>query len=158
MNQDQEKLLRAQLVDAVKGGQAHLDFAAVFGDVKHNEWGAKSAHAPHTLWQLMEHIRFATHDLVVFSTDKNYKAPDWPKDYWPASDAPADEASAKQAYEGLKKSVDAMTTLLEDPKTDLFANIPWGDGQTILREALLAATHTSYHLGQAMFLRKEFKK
>ena len=154
MDSTQDKVLRRQLVDAVKGGQAHLDYAAVFDGVKREEWGAKAANTPHTLWQLLEHIRFTLHDLVVFSTDKNYKAPNWPKDYWPASDTPANEAAVKQSLADLKTSVEAMTALLENPKTDVFAKIPWGDGQTILREALLAATHTSYHLGQAMFLRK----
>ena len=156
VNQDQ--LLRAQLVDAVEGGQAHLDVAGVFDEVKSEEWGAKVVGSPHTLWQLMEHLRFTLHDLVVFSTDETYAAPDWPKDYWPASDAPTSAGAAKESLAALKTAVEAMTALIEDPETDLFAEIPWGDGQTVLREALLAATHTSYHLGQAMFLRKQFEK
>ena len=156
-DQNDDQALREQLVDAVKGGQAHLDVDAVFDEVTHEEWGAKVAHSPHTLWQLMEHIRFTLHDLVVFSTDQTYKAPEWPKDYWPSSDAPASAGAAKQSLSALKAAVEAMTALIEDPATDLFAEIPWGDGQTVLREALLAATHTSYHLGQSMLLRKQLE-
>jgi hypothetical protein len=37
--------------------------------------------------------------------------------------------------------------LVSDPSTDLFATIPHGTGQTILREALLVADHNAYHLG-----------
>jgi hypothetical protein len=155
--QNDDQALREQLVDAVKGGQAHLDVDAVFDEVKHEEWGAKVSHSPHTLWQLMEHLRFTLQDLVVFSTDKTYQAPEWPKDYWPQSGAPASAGAAKQSLSALKTAVEAMTALIEDPATDLFAEIPWGDGQTVLREALLAATHTSYHLGQAMLLRKQLE-
>jgi hypothetical protein len=158
----QDKALREQLVAAVQGGQAHLDIPAVFDEVSLAEWGAtikgSPQGSPHTLWQLLEHIRFTLEDLITFSTDKEYEAPDWPKDYWPDAAAPATAIAAKQSLDALKQAVATMTALLRDPKTDLFAKIPWGDGQTILREALLAATHTSYHLGQAMMLRKQLER
>jgi hypothetical protein len=154
----QDEALREQLVAAVQGGQAHLDISAVFDEVGHAEWGATVEGSPHTLWQLLEHIRFTLEDLITFSTDKEYKAPDWPKDYWPDAAAPVSAITAKQSLDALHQAVAAMTALLRDPKTDLFAKIPWGDGQTILREALLAATHTSYHLGQAMVLRKQLER
>lgn len=155
---NQDTALREQLVAAVQGGQAHLDIAAVFGEVSHGEWGATVEGSPHTLWQLLEHIRFTLEDLITFSTDPQYKTPDWPKDYWPDAAAPASAIQAKQSLDALQHSVANMTALLREPKTDLFAKIPWGDGQTILREALLAATHTSYHLGQAMLLRKQLER
>jgi hypothetical protein len=157
MEKNQLQMLRGQLVDAVKGGQAHLDVATVFDGVKHQAWGAKLAGSPHTLWQLMEHIRFTLDDLLVFSTDKQYKAPDWPKDYWPTLDEPASADAANKSLAALKTAVQAMVSLIESADSDLFAKISWGDGQTILREALLAATHTSYHLGQAMLLRKQLE-
>ena len=47
-----------------------------------------------------------------------------------------------------------MTNLIENSKTDLFAPIPWGSGQTILREALLLADHNAYHLGQFVDVRR----
>ena len=155
MRDEDGTALRTQLVEAMRGGNAHLDAAAVFGKVRHQQWGARVEGAPHTLWQLLEHTRFTLHDLHLFSTDSNYKAPAWPKAYWPESDAPQTPEAAKQSVAALHSALAAMTNLIEDPKTDLFAPIPWGDGQTILREALLAATHNSYHLGQAMFLRKQ---
>jgi hypothetical protein len=47
-----------------------------------------------------------------------------------------------------------MQKLVADPALDLFAKIPHGDGQTILREALLIADHKAYHLSQLVLLRK----
>ena len=47
-----------------------------------------------------------------------------------------------------------MIALVKNPKTDLYAKIPHGDGQTILREALLVADHNAYHLGQLVDLRR----
>jgi hypothetical protein len=45
--------------------------------------------------------------------------------------------------------------LVANPKSNLYAKIPWGDGQTLLREVLIAADHNSYHLGQFVLLRKQ---
>jgi hypothetical protein len=47
-----------------------------------------------------------------------------------------------------------MQDLVKNPKTDLFAKIPWGDGQTILREALLVADHNAYHIAQIVDVRR----
>ena len=47
-----------------------------------------------------------------------------------------------------------MEALVADPKSDLFTPFPWGDGQTLLREALLAADHNAYHLGQLVLVRR----
>jgi len=47
-----------------------------------------------------------------------------------------------------------MKKLVASGKTDLFAKIPHGTGQTILREALLVADHNSYHLGQVLTVRR----
>jgi uncharacterized damage-inducible protein DinB len=47
-----------------------------------------------------------------------------------------------------------MQELVENPKTDLYAKIPHGAGQNILREALLVVDHNSYHLGQLVLLRR----
>ncbi|RRA49760.1 DinB family protein [Acidipila sp. EB88] len=157
MQEQQVTMLREQLVEAIEGGAAHQDIAAVFGKVRDQDWGAKAAGSPHTLWQLLEHMRFTLRDLFVFSTDEAYVAPEWPRDYWPPEEAPENAAAAKRAFAALEQAVEEMTTLISNPETDLFAEIAWGEGQTILREALLAAEHNSYHLGQAMLLRRQLE-
>ena len=41
-----------------------------------------------------------------------------------------------------------------DTRLDLSAKVPAGDGQTYMRELLLAADHTSYHLGELVVVRR----
>ncbi len=157
MDDSQLALLRIQLVELLELRSAHLDLAAAFDDVEDSEWGATISGAPHTLFQLLEHTRIAARDLYVFATNPKYVTPDWPKDYWPGAETPDSADAAKQSLAGLKESLGSLIALAEDPEVDLFAKIPWGTGQTILRELMLAADHTSYHLGQAVFLRKQLQ-
>ena len=154
---DQNEALRAHLVELLEGHSAHLDAQSVFEGVRPEYWGARVPGAPHTLWQLLEHTRFTLQDLVAFSTDPAYTAPKWPDAYWPEDSAPLDASAAGRAVQVLLDETERMIALVEDPDTDLFAPIAWGEGQTILREALLAADHASYHLGQAMFLRRQLE-
>ena len=157
MEQEQLSALRAHLTELLHGRSAHLDIAAVFGGVQDEDWSAKPDSAAHTLWQLLEHTRFTLQDLYLFSTDDSYVAPKWPEAYWPAEDAPHSFEAVQLSYAALEDAQNAMLALVANPKTDLFARLAWGSGQTILREVLLAADHTSYHLGQAMFLRKQLE-
>ncbi len=148
------EMLRTHLVELLEGKSAHLNMDAVFEGIRDEEWAAKPTGAPHSLWQLVEHMRIALDDLVVFSNDPAYRAPQWPEDYWPNNAAPPSPEAARESLEGLRAANRRMIALVQAPETDLFARIPWGDGQTILREAMLAADHNSYHLGQAVLLRK----
>ena len=54
----------------------------------------------------------------------------------------------------LKMGLADFDKLVGDPESNLYATIPWGDGQTLLREVLVAGQHTSYHLGQIVLLRR----
>jgi hypothetical protein len=102
----------------------------------------------------LEHIRIALHDLLDFSTNPNYVAPEWPKDYWPKEAAPADGDAWDASVKAVKKDIADFEKLVGNPESNLYATIPWGDGQTLLREVLLAGQHTSYHLGQIVLLRR----
>ncbi len=56
--------------------------------------------------------------------------------------------------ESFRKDLQAMQDLVADPKTDLYAKLPWGDGQTVLREAMLVADHNAYHVAQIVSVRQ----
>ncbi len=71
-----------------------------------------------------------------------------------ASRRPASSARPSWSAAAFRADLTAMRALVNDPKTDLFARIPHGVGQTVLREALLVADHNAYHLGQLVFLRR----
>jgi hypothetical protein len=149
-----DQSLRDHLLFLLKDGGAHIKF----DDAVHN-WpvdyrGIKVAEFPHTAWMLLEHMRIAQWDIVEFSRNPKHVSPKWPEGYWPASDAPEDEKAWSASIDAFRKDLGTMERLVADPKQDLYARIPWGDGQTFLREALLLADHNAYHLGQLMTLRK----
>jgi uncharacterized damage-inducible protein DinB len=149
-----DDMVRAQLVDFLKSGNAHATLEDAVKDFPSSEYANKPAGAPHNAWQLLEHIRFTLHDLLDFCTNPAYHAPEWPDAYWPAQ-----ETTTKQGWnasvKALRKDFNDFEKLLQDPAVNLYTKIPWGKDQTILREALLAIDHTSYHVGQLLMLRKQ---
>jgi hypothetical protein len=149
-----EQALRDHVLYLLKGGGAHADFDAAMGDWPVQLAGVKIANFPHTAWMLLEHMCIAQWDILEFSRNSKYASRKWPEEYWPASEAPANEKAWKASMTAFKKALRTMERLVANPRIDLYARIPWGDGQTILREALLVADHNSYHLGQLVMLRK----
>ena len=146
--------LREHLVKLLMGGDAHADFAKVIADFPGELRGKTPKWAEHSAWELLEHIRIAQWDILEFSRNSAYKAPKWPDEYWPSSEGPPDPKAWDRSVNDFCEDLKAMCALVGDEKTDLFARIPHGDGQTILREALVVADHNSYHLGQIVLLRR----
>jgi hypothetical protein len=146
--------LRKQLVDALRGHQAHIDFDSAVKDFPAAVQGVRPAGAPHSAWQLLEHLRIAQHDILEFSRNSEYKSPSWPEGYWPETEAPPDPDAWSKSVKSFQKDARELVQLLNDPQADLFKAFEHGDGQTLLREALLTASHNSYHLGQLIFLKK----
>jgi hypothetical protein len=138
----------------MRGGQAHLTFDEVIKDFPEKLRGTKPNGAPHTAWQLLEHIRIAQWDILEFSRNPKHVSPAWPAGYWPQTEAPPSDAAWKKSIASIKNDLVAMEQLVGNPKTDLYAKIPHGTGQNILREALLIADHNAYHIGQLLLLRR----
>lgn len=149
-----DKGLRQHLVDQLKGGNAHVDFDSAFKDFPAELRGKTPKGAEHSPWEILEHLRIAQWDILEFSRDAKHKSPEFPGGYWPESPAPPNEAAWKKSIQSFRKDLEAMCELVSADSTDLFAKIPHGDGQTVLREALLTADHNAYHLGQAVLLRR----
>ncbi len=154
MDSKQSVALRLQLVDAMRGHQAHIDFDSAVKDFPVEARSAKPAGAPHSAWQLLEHMRIAQNDILEFSRNPKHKSPDWPESYWPGSDAPPGLKAWEQSVKAFQKDARDFNQLVQDLQSDLFQPFEHGDGQTLLREALLVAAHNSYHLGQLVFLKK----
>jgi uncharacterized damage-inducible protein DinB len=148
--------LRAHVLELLRGGHAHLSFDDAVRDLPADLRGKAPRGSPYTAWQLVEHMRLAQDDILRFSrnTDGSYEELEWPDDYWPKAKAPRDDAEWEAALAALRTDRQAMEALVADPAQDLFAPFPWGDGQTLLREAMLVADHTAYHLGQLVLLRR----
>lgn len=153
MKNNSEKTLREHLLFLLKGGGAHAKFEDVVADFPAKLRRHKVANFPHTAWMLLEHMRIAQWDILEFSRDRNHVSPDWPGGYWPGQ-APPNAAAWTESIRKFQKDLKAMQALAANPKTDLYAPLPWGDGQTVLREALLIADHNAYHLGQLVTLRR----
>jgi uncharacterized damage-inducible protein DinB len=146
--------LRQHLLDLLRGRNAHADFDTVLADLPSRLRGVKPPGAPYTGWQLLEHMRIAQSDILEFSRDAKHKSPAWPDGYWPKTETPPSAASWNNSLRSFRADLKAMAKLVADKKTDLFARIPHGSGQTVLRETLLIADHNSYHLGQIVLLRR----
>ena len=119
-----------------------------------DRWSAGAPGLPHTLWQLLEHIRLAQHDILDFCRNPGYTEMHWPDDYWPSAGVGPTEAEVSASLVAYREDRDALVAMALDAEVDLFARIPHGTGQTYLRELLLVADHTSYHLGQMVVARR----
>jgi hypothetical protein len=149
-----DQALREHVVYLLKGGGAHVHFMDAVVGFPEAKRGAFVAGLPHTGWQLLEHARIAQWDILEFSRNPKHVSPGFPEGYWPKTPGPADEAAWNKTVEAFQRDLQEMVQLVKNPKTNLCAKIPHGEGQTVLREALLLADHNSYHLGQLVDLRR----
>jgi hypothetical protein len=146
--------LRTHVINLLHMEGAHLTFREAVADFPIELRGKKPHGAPHTAWQLLEHMRLAQEDILDFSRNPDYQERKFPEDYWPPTPAPPSTEAWESSVQQFEKDLKAMEKLISDPAADLFTKIPHGQAQTLLREALLVADHNSYHLGQLVFLRK----
>jgi hypothetical protein len=149
-----DQALRQHLIDLLKGGAAHVHFLDSIEGFPEIKRGAFIADLPHTAWQLLEHVRIAQRDILEFSRNPKHVSPGFPEGYWPKTPVPPDSGAWDKSVEAFQRDLQEMIHLVKNPKTDLCAKISHGDGQTILREALVLADHNSYHLGQLVDLRR----
>lgn len=146
--------LRQQLLSLLQGGNAHATFDDAVKNLPPELRGKTPRGAEHSPWQLLEHLRIAQWDILEFSRNPQHRSPDWPSGYWPAKPAPPDEKAWDKSVRAFRHDLKAMCDMVEDESTDLYARIAHGDGQTVLREALLAADHNAYHIGQLVLVRR----
>jgi hypothetical protein len=149
-----EAALRKHLIDVLKGGAAHVHFMDALEQFPANKRGTFAPGLPHTGWQLLEHSRIAQWDILEFSRNPKHVSPGFPEGYWPKTPGPSTEAEWDKSVQQFQRDLAEMIELVKNPRTDLFAEIPHGDGQTILRQALVLTDHNSYHLGQLVDLRR----
>jgi uncharacterized damage-inducible protein DinB len=152
---DNDASLREQLVQLLRGGNAHVEVLSALKGFPPKHYGAKPENSPHSAWELLEHMRIALRDIWDFSTNDKYVEKKWPDDYWPPTAEPPSKEAWQNSVRALKEDLVAFEELIKNPDSNLYAQIPWGKkDQTLLREVLLAADHNSYHTGELVFLRR----
>lgn len=152
---EHDNALRQHLLELLDARSAHIDVRSALERFPLGRINERIPGSPHTAWQLLEHLRIAQWDILDFSVNSDYKEMAFPDDYWPKADATEDDwhRSVEQVLDDLQK----MRGLVADPNSDLFKPFDHGQGQTLLREAMLVADHNAYHIGQLMLLRRIFE-
>ncbi|MGD0892705.1 MAG: DinB family protein [Terracidiphilus sp.] len=147
--------LREHLVKLLKGGDAHATFEQATQSFPTDLQGKRPKGAEHSPWEVLEHLRIAQWDILDFSRNPKYKEREWPKEYWPETQEPPSKSAWAKSVKAFQSDLQKICDLVSDPKTDLYAKIPHGNGQTILREALVVADHNAYHLGEMVLLKRQ---
>ncbi len=149
-----EKRLRQQVVDLVRGGGAHLTWDEALDGLRPANRGKAPRPGLHSVWQLVEHVRIAQEDILRYALEPGWKSPKWPDGYWPAAKEPTPR-EWKNSLDSFRRDLEAVVGMVLDPAVDLTAAIPHGQGgHTDLREALLVADHNAYHLAQVVDARR----
>ena len=148
----QQKALINELTKLLLGGSAHVSLQKALKGLQPRLRGVKPDHMPYSIWQLVEHIRIAQWDMFQFCKDENHQSPKWPEEYWPKESSPKDDSAWDGALTQIASELDEFIELMEH--SDIYQEMPHGDGQTILREALQMADHNSYHIGEIIAIRR----
>ena len=146
--------LRELIARSLAWHDAHADFEQTIADLTIQQAGQKPAGLPYSAWQLLEHLRLAQRDILEFCRDPHYKERKWPDEYWPAADAPPDARAWQQSAAAYRRDLEELQRMAGDSRINLFARIPHGQGQTLLREIILVLDHNAYHLGQLVLVRR----
>jgi uncharacterized damage-inducible protein DinB len=153
MAEDSDAAVRKALIAGLRGGNAHAKLEEVVKNFPAEKRGEKAG-LPYSAWQLLEHIRIAQHDIVSFSgnQDGKYKELTFPDDYWPKAHVPPSAKAWDEAVSAVHADREKMVHLLETG--GLTEPFPWGNGQSLLHEAITLIDHNSYHTGELLALRR----
>lgn len=149
-----QKSIRDLLIEQLDGRNAHVDFNQAVQGVPWRQAGIKIERAPHTIWELVEHIRITQDDILEFCRNENYEEIDWPDDYWPSSNSAESRSAWRSSTAAVQKGFEEMKEIVLNPTLDLQTPLPHGDGQTLFREAMLFVDHGAYHIGQIVQVRR----
>ncbi|WP_316795419.1 DinB family protein [Pedobacter agri] len=145
-------ILINELKKLLSGGGAHVGLTEALANLNLEQISQKPQNLPYSIWQLAEHIRIAQWDMLEFSKDGNHQSPKWPDEYWPIETAPENEEAWNKTISGIEKDLLEFIELIETE--NLYNEIPHGQGQTLLREALQIADHNAYHIAEIVVIRR----
>lgn len=150
--EDINRLMAAQLVKFLRGGQSYIKLEQMLEKINLDVSGKEIFGMPYTVWQLLEHIRISQKDILDFSVDPGYKELKWPEEYWVPRKGPKDEEELRACIRQILSDREEMVRLIESNSDILLEKIPHGSGQTLMREAMITAEHNAYHAGEIVVL------
>jgi len=151
---EQKNTLIGELVFLLEKGNAHASFEDAVADVPAELRTVRPDGLPYSIWELAEHIRITQWDIVEFCLSAKHKSPEWPEEYWPGARDKISNKDWEKVLKQVKEDRDRFITLLQQKEADLYTPFAHGNGQNLLREALLIADHMAYHTGQILVLRR----
>jgi hypothetical protein len=151
---EHDRALRAQLQKLLDWEDAHAGFDSAIEGIPPDKRGVAPNGLPHSPWQLLEHIRRTQWDILDFCRNPEYVEPKSMEEYWPDGPAPPSARDWDESVAAVRRDREELKEMAGDPKLDLFAKVPQGTGQTFLREMVLVADHTAYHVGQLVLTRR----
>lgn len=151
---EKDKIVREHLLDLLKGGNAHMTIEEAVKDFPEEKMNTMFPNGTYSSWHLLEHIRLTQADILEFMISPSYKEKEWPKEYWPAKGRKCTKQDWEKTLAGIKRDTKELERIVRDPKTDLYAKIPHGTGQTYMREILLVADHNAYEIGEFAIMRQ----
>jgi len=149
-----DSAVREMLARSLSWNDAHAGFEATVKDLPADLRGKRPPGLPYSAWEILEHLRIAQHDILDFCVNSDYREMEWPKDYWPPSPEPPSQEAWNDSIAAFVRDREAVGKLAADTSIDLAARIPWGTGQTYLREIVLIVDHNAYHIGQLVLIRR----
>lgn len=149
-----DKTVRSLLLEQLEGRNAHVDFNQAVQGLTFKQAGIRVEGIPHTIWELVEHIRIGQDDILEFCNNPDYEALDWPDNYWPEKSKPESKEQFEKSVQAVQDGIEEMRELIRDPQNNLQKPLPHGDGQTLFREAMLIVDHNAYHIGQIVLVRR----
>lgn len=157
MDETQRKKLVNELISLIEKGNAHVSFKDSVADLPSDLRTVIPENLPYSIWQLVEHIRIAQKDIVDFSASADSESLAWPDDYWVEPTDTVSDDDWNNALKQIEDDQQRFQALLEEKQNDLFAPLPWGTGQSLLREAMLIADHNAYHTAEIVIARRLLK-
>ena len=109
--------LRKHLADLLRMKGAHLSLDEAVSDFPAALRGAKPPGAPHSAWQLLEHMRLAQEDILDFSRNPKYKEKKFPDDYWPAAEAPPSPEAWDNSIRQFQSDLKEMQELIAERRS-----------------------------------------
>jgi hypothetical protein len=156
MGIDQNAVVRKYLEWLLESGNAHMTLDDAIEDFPMSQINVVFPNSTYSFWGALEHIRRTQADILDFIKNPAYKDRDWPADFWPERGTLATKTDWGKTLRDYKRDLKELKLMVKDPKVDLYEKIPHGSGQTILREILLVADHTSYEIGEMATMRRVF--